>query len=204
MRHASLLLLLAFLSTMPSAHAAEWAAIQGTSDGDQFFYDKSKLFINDDEITYWKKVVFLTPRPFKDKLTASALYRERINCAEHTLKLVSYLLYAPSGEPAEYVATATGEATPIIPDSLGDVFEKSLCPLVWKHQEEKRLKDEAEKRKEEEEKLKAEQQTLQKLEEKRLKAEAESEKAPLPASPPPAAVQPPALSASPTQPTIKK
>lgn len=200
MKRAALLLLLALLSVMPSVNAAEWAAIPGASDGDQFFFDKSKLFISDNEITYWKKAVFIAPRLFKDKLTASALYRERINCAEHTLKLISYLLYAPSGEAAEYVATATGEATPIIPDSLGDIFEKNLCPLVVKHQEEKRLKEE----KEEAEKRKAELQDLQKSEETRLKAEAESEKAPLPASPPPAAVQPPALSAPPTQPTIKK
>lgn len=200
MRRAPFLLLLALLSAMPSGNAAEWAAIQNTAEGDQFFYDKSKLFISDNEITYWKKAVFLAPRTFKDKLTASGLYRERINCAEHTLKLISYLLYAPSGETAEYVATAAGEATPIIPDSLGDIFEKNLCPLLVKHQEEKRLKEEAEKKKEEAEKRKAEQQELQKAEEERLKAEAEREKAPLPAT----AVQPPALSAPPTQPTIKK
>lgn len=200
MKHIPLLLLLALLSTMPAANAAEWAAIEGSAESDQFFYDKSKLFISDNEITYWKKVVFLAPRLFKDKPTASALYRERINCAEHTLKQISYLLYAPSGEPAEYVAAATGEATPIIPDSLGDIFEKSLCPLVAKHQEEKRLKEEADKLKEESEKRKAEQQELQKAEEERLKAEAEREKAPLPAT----AAQPPALSAPPTQPTIKK
>lgn len=190
MRRPALVLLLALLSAMPVAHAAEWAAIPGATDGDQFFFDKSKLFISDNEITYWKKAVFIAPRLFKDKLTASALYRERINCAEHTLKLISYLLYAPSGEAAEYVATATGEATPIIPDSLGDIFEKNLCPLVVKHQEEKRLKEEADKLKEETEKRKIEQQELQKAEEERLKAEAESEKPPLAVKPRPAVVQP--------------
>lgn len=190
MRRAPFLLLLALLSAMPGVNAAEWAAIEGVADGDQFFYDKSKLFISDNEITYWKKAVFIAPRLFKDKLTASALYRERINCAEHTLKLISYLLYTPSGEAAEYVATATGEATPIIPDSLGDIFEKSLCPLVAKHQEEKRLKEEADKQKEETEKRQAEQQELQKAEEARLKAEAESEKPPLAVKSRPAAVLP--------------
>lgn len=202
-RRSPLLLLLVLLSAMPGANAAEWAAINGASEGDLFFYDKAKLFINDNEITYWKKVVFFTPRLFKDKLTASGLYRERINCTEHTLKLISYLLYSPSGEPAEYVSSAEGEATPIIPDSLGDVFEKNLCALVWKNQEEKRLKEEAEKRKDEAEKLKAEQQNRQKLEEERLKAEAESEKPPLPENSRPAAVQPTPLSAPLTWPTIQ-
>ncbi|MDO9064075.1 MAG: hypothetical protein Q7U25_02560, partial [Sulfuricella sp.] len=104
----------------------------------------SKLFLNDDEITYWKKVVFITPQPFKDKLIASGLYRERIHCDEHTLKLISYLLYTPTGELFEYAPTKEGDPAPIIPDSLGDVFEKVLCPLVRQKQEEARLKVEAE------------------------------------------------------------
>lgn len=139
------LLLLACLATAPSgANAADWIKIGSPGVGNQFFYDKTKLFIHGDEITYWKKVVFSAPQPFKDKLAASGLYRERIHCAEHTLKLISYLLYAPSGEPVEYVSSAEGEATPIIPDSLGDVFEKALCPLVRQKQKEDRLKAEAE------------------------------------------------------------
>ena len=182
MKRALLLLLACLAVTASGASAAEWVRIYSPAEGNQFFYDKAKLFIHDSEITYWKKVVFLSPQPFKDKLAASGLYRERINCAEHTLKLISYLLYAPSGEPVEYVSSAEGEAAPIIPDSLGDVFEKNLCPLVWKQQEERRLKAEAEKLKAETERLKAEQQARQKQEEERLKAEAESEKPPSPES----------------------
>lgn len=143
MRRASLLLL-ASLAASPGANAAEWVKIRSPAEGHQFFYDKAKLFIQGNEITYWKKVVFNPPQPFKEKIAASGLYRERIHCAEHTLKLISYLLYGPSGEIVEYVSSAEGEAAPIIPDSLGDVFEKSLCPLVWRKQEEDRLKAEAE------------------------------------------------------------
>lgn len=149
-------LLLACLLAPSGASAAEWARIYSPAEGNQFFYDKAKLFIHDNEITYWKKVVFLTPQPFKDKLAASGLYRERINCAEHTLKLISYLLYAPSGEPVEYVSSAEGEAAPIIPDSLGDVFEKSLCPLVRQKHEEDRQKAEAKAKTEAAEKAAAE------------------------------------------------
>jgi hypothetical protein len=55
---------------------------------------------------------------------------------------VSYLYYAPGGETVEYVAKDESEPAPIIPDSVGDVFERKLCPLVWQKQEESRIKAE--------------------------------------------------------------
>ncbi|MDD5328721.1 MAG: hypothetical protein PHX38_01865 [Sulfuricella sp.] len=139
----AILSLLACLAAMP-AGAADWVKIHTAADQSQYFYDRSKLFIHDNEITYWKKVVFKVPQFFNDRLIASGLYRERINCAEHTLKLVSYLLYTPAGEVIEYAPSKEGEAAPIIPDSLGDVFEKSVCPLVRQAQEENRIKAQAE------------------------------------------------------------
>ncbi|MDP2155678.1 MAG: hypothetical protein Q8J61_06720 [Sulfuricella sp.] len=174
-------LLLMCLATAPSVTiAAEWVKIHTAADQSLYFYDRSKLFLNDDEITYWKKVVFITPQPFKDKLIASALYRERIHCAEHTLKLISYLLYTPTGELFEYAPTKEGDPAPIIPDSLGDVFEKALCPLVRQKQEEDRQKSEAKAKAEAAEKIAAEEKA-------RLKAEAETAAAatPQPAAPPP-------------------
>lgn len=167
MKRAVLLLLIGLAAAPSVTIAAEWVKIHTAADQSLYFYDRSKLFLNDDEITYWKKVVFITPQPFKDKLIASALYRERIHCAEHTLKLISYLLYTPAGELFEYAPTKEGDPAPIIPDSLGDVFEKALCPLVSKQQDEGRQKAK---------------QARQKQEEDRLKAEAESEKPPLPES----------------------
>lgn len=169
-------LLLMCLAAVPSVTiAAEWVRIHTAADQSLYYYDRSKLFLNDDEITYWKKVAFVTPQPFKDKLIASGLYRERIHCAEHTLKLISYLLYTPAGELFEYAPTKEGEAAPIIPDSLGDVFEKALCPLVRQKKEEDRQRAE--------EKAKAEAAEKGEAEEKaRLKTEAESAKPPLPES----------------------
>jgi hypothetical protein len=175
------LLLLTGLATAPAATiAAEWVKIHTAADQSLYFYDRSKLFLNDNEITYWKKVAFITPQPFKDKLIASGLYRERIHCAEHTLKLISYLLYTPAGELFEYAPTKEGDPAPIIPDSLGDVFEKNLCPLVSQKREEDREKSEANAKEEIMEKAVAEENA-------RLKAEAETAKPPLPqGSPAPA------------------
>lgn len=137
MKHFWLILL---LSQVLTASAAEWVRVRTAGEGDQYYYDRTKLFINGEEITYWKKALFKAPQPAKGQLASSGLYRERIHCAEHTLKLISYLLYAADGSTIEYVANHEGEAAPIIPDTLGDVFEKVACDLV-------RLKLEAERKK---------------------------------------------------------
>jgi hypothetical protein len=138
-----LILLLTF--SLPVS-AAEWVRVQTSGEADQYYYDRSKLFINGDEITYWKKGVFKAAQPVKNQFAASGLYRERIHCAEHTLKLISYLLYAADGSTIEYVAANEGDAAPIIPDTLGDIFERTTCELVrLKHLEQRRKLEETQK-----------------------------------------------------------
>ena len=136
----ALTFLLALIAT--PAFAADWASLGKTGAVDQYFYDRSKLTIKDDQITYWKKVVFAEPQSINGKEVASGLLRERIDCAEHTAKLISYLYYATTGETVEYIAKDESEAAPIIPDTVGDAFEQKLCPMVWRKQEEARIKAE--------------------------------------------------------------
>lgn len=124
-----------------SVLAAEWVALPD-SGTDQYFYDNSKLVIKDDEITYWKKVVFKAPQIVKGREAASGILRERIHCGEHSAKLLSYLYYSAGGETIDYVAQDESPATPIIPDTVGDAFDRVLCPLVWRKQEEARIKAE--------------------------------------------------------------
>ncbi|OIQ82932.1 hypothetical protein GALL_352860 [mine drainage metagenome] len=124
------------------AAAADWVALPGAGSADQYFYDRSKLTIKEDEITFWKKVVFKTPQDRHGQTAASGLLRERLNCADHTAKLVSYLYYSAAGETIEYVAQDDSDSAPIIPDTVGDAFERVLCPMVWHKQEEARIKAE--------------------------------------------------------------
>lgn len=128
-------LLLLILALLPvAAGAADWVPVSTVAGGDRYYYDRSKLYLNSDEITYWKKVQFLSPHPVNNQLATSGLLRERINCAQHTLKLISYLFYDAQGRTVEYVADVPGDASPIIPDTLGDVFEKTMCRLVREKQ----------------------------------------------------------------------
>lgn len=125
-----------------NAMAAEWKPVIAPNGTDQYFYDNSKLLIKDDEITYWKKVVFRVPQAFKGREASSGVLREQLDCAEHTAKRLSYLYYSGTGEIIDYVPNEDTEAAPIIPDSVGDTFEHVLCPMVWRKQEEDRIKAE--------------------------------------------------------------
>jgi len=133
--------LFAMLLASQSAMASEWVALPDTG-ADQYFYDNSKLVIKEDDITYWKKVVFKTPQTVKGREVASGILRERINCAEHTAKQMSYLYYSASGETIDFMSQEDAPATPVIPDTIGDAYDRVLCPKVWRKQEESRIKAE--------------------------------------------------------------
>jgi len=138
----TLITMLGILANAQPALAAEWIALPNTGLGDQYFYDNSKLTIKDEEITYWKKVVFKSPQNINGKEAVSGMLRERMHCSDHTAMLISYLYYSASGDTVQYVAKNEVEAISIIPDTVGDAFEHLLCPLVWQKQEESRIKEE--------------------------------------------------------------
>lgn len=123
------LLFLVLLGHFTLVNAAEWTLVYAGPEGNQYFYDASKLAISSNEITYWKKVLFKTPQTYKSMQAVSALYRERIHCSEHTVKALSHIVHGAAGAVIEQVASE-GEATPIIPESIGDLFEAALCPQV--------------------------------------------------------------------------
>jgi hypothetical protein len=130
------LVLLSLLLAATVSFAADWSKMRGVPGNDQHFFDRSKLVVSGSEITYWRKIVFQSPQSVPSGLAASGLLRERIHCSEHTLKLISYLYYAMDGSVVEYVDNLEKEASPIIPDTLGDLLEKNMCPLVWQKQKE--------------------------------------------------------------------
>jgi len=132
-----------------SAAAADWVVVHTAPEGDQYFYDASKLAISGNEITYWKKVTFKTPYSYKGQQVASALYRERIHCSEHTLKPLTHIVHAVSGAVIEHLAAIEAEAAAIIPETIGDVFEQSLCTLVKVKREEEMHKAPVDKEKSE-------------------------------------------------------
>lgn len=133
--------LFALLLASQSVMASEWIALPDTGT-DQYFYDNSKLVIKDDEITYWKKVVFKAPQTVKGREVASGILRERINCAEHTAQQMSYLYYSTAGETIDFLSQEDAPASPVIPDTIGDTYDRVLCPKVWRKQEEVRIKAE--------------------------------------------------------------
>ena len=111
------------------ALAAYWVPVTAP-DQNQHAYDRTKLFVDGDSITYWRRVVFRTPQPTKAGEARMALYRERIDCRSHTQRTLGYLLYAQDGSVIENVYTPKSAAEPIIPGTIGDRYEALMCVFV--------------------------------------------------------------------------
>jgi hypothetical protein len=109
--------------------AADWVGVD-TPDVHQHYYDRSKVYVDGDQVTYWRRVVFRAPQPAKAGTARSAMYRERIDCRTHTHRTLGYLLYASDGAGIENTYTPDAAAEPIIPDTIGDHFEKLMCRLA--------------------------------------------------------------------------
>ena len=78
------------------AQAADWVRV-GTPDQHQHFYDRSKLVIDGEQITYWRTSSVPHAAAGQAGMARMAMYRERIDCAKHTYRTLGYLLYAQDG-----------------------------------------------------------------------------------------------------------
>lgn len=118
-----------FVGGIGPALAADWARVPAAGV-DQHYYDRSKVTVAGDEITYWRKVVFGKPVRLKTGVAKSALYRERMHCRDHTLRALSWQLYAEEGVVIESSTVAEGEAGSIVPETVGDRFQAVMCPYA--------------------------------------------------------------------------
>ncbi len=119
-----------------SAWGAEWVAVNThirSLDADQYFYDKSKLILraNTREIIYWKRVQFKKPVYVRPRFATVALMREKLNCQEHTIKLLSSTYYDTVGNTITGITqNGDGAGDAVVPDSVGDAYEQALCRLL--------------------------------------------------------------------------
>jgi hypothetical protein len=112
-----------------AALAAEWVKVPAP-DLNQHWYDRSKLAVENENITYWRRVDFRVPQRSKAGMATSGMYRERIDCRAHTYRTLGYLLYAKNGSVIENVHAPDAEPEPIIPETVGDRFEHVMCALA--------------------------------------------------------------------------
>jgi surface-adhesin protein E len=110
-------------------YGAEWVRVS-TIDINQHWYDRSKVYVDGDLVTYWRRVAFHVPQRTKSGLAASAMYRERVDCRTNMHTTLGYLLYAKDESVLENVRTPDAPAEPIIPGTVGDQFEKLMCSLA--------------------------------------------------------------------------
>lgn len=110
--------------------AADWLAMRTTADTHLHSLDKSRLLIDGEEITYWRRVVFTQPQLSRHGQAGSALFYERLDCARHTLQMKNWLLYDQAGKLIDQAAEPDREPSPIVPDSLADSLEQTLCRMI--------------------------------------------------------------------------
>ena len=68
-----------------------WARVKAPGP-DELWYDRDKLVFSGGDITYWRRVDFALPQQFRTFQVASALFREQINCDDHTIRVASMAL----------------------------------------------------------------------------------------------------------------
>jgi hypothetical protein len=89
--------------TLPlTALAADWVKVP-VPDVNQHGYDRSKVLVEGDGVTYWRRVEFRAPQRAKAGVAGSAMYRERIDCRTHSHRTLGYLLYAQDGTVIEWL-----------------------------------------------------------------------------------------------------
>jgi len=108
-RAAAALLMLSGIATV---HAAEWVRVS-TIDVNQHWYDRGKIYVDGDLVTYWRRVTFRAPQRSKAGMVSSAMYRERVNCRTHQTTTLGYLLYTADQAVLENVHTADAAAEPV-------------------------------------------------------------------------------------------
>jgi len=136
--------IVAALAASTPLQAADWTRV-AAKDQHEHYYDRGKLAIDGEQITYWRRVVFRPVQPTRNGIAASAMYRERIDCALHTHRTLGYLLYAQDGGVLDNVYTPEAPAEPIVPETVGDRFENAMCTLVARERSRNVAKREAQK-----------------------------------------------------------
>lgn len=82
------------------------------------------------DITFWRRVNFAVPQQFRAFRVSTALYREQINCDEHTMRVHAHMFQSVDGFVVDHVNYSATEALPIVPDTFGDALWRALCPIV--------------------------------------------------------------------------
>lgn len=126
---APLFVLAALAGAGETAAAADWTRVPAAGL-DAHFYDRTKVGIRGDEVTYWRKVVFSRPARVRSGSARSAIYQEWIHCRDHTLRTLAWQLYGDDGAMLESAATPESEAAAIAPETIGDRFQAAMCEIV--------------------------------------------------------------------------
>jgi hypothetical protein len=122
--------MLVLLFSVQCAHAEDWVEINPTSDGDAQAFDRDKIYIEGDGISYWRKVEFRMALSVRSELAQSGLYREHIDCGDQRMRTLGYLYYAAGGAIIENVYSPDAPPVEILEGSPAGQLADVLCSMV--------------------------------------------------------------------------
>jgi len=113
----------------PPHGGGAWVRIPAAGP-DELAYDEDKVVVAGAEVSYWRRVVFAQPQAFRGLPVRTALFREQVHCDDHTLRVLAHALLGADGTLIDQAIFAAPEASPVIPDTVGDALWRAMCPRV--------------------------------------------------------------------------
>lgn len=105
-----------------------WVILRGPDKDVQHAYDRDRLRIEGQNITFWRRIRFKKPQSSEFGEVGRGIYQERIDCQNQTLQTLFVGLYDAQRRPIleRSMAEATQSAI-ILPESIGELFQTILC-----------------------------------------------------------------------------
>jgi hypothetical protein len=118
---------LALLGFVGFAHATDWM-LYAKTDNVSVFVAADRITREDKYAETWQKWVFNKPQSYNGKAYNYSIEQVSVYCdaAGYSTRVHAVTTYKTKGQPVAS-ATAAGEWTTVIPDSIGEAVAMAIC-----------------------------------------------------------------------------
>jgi len=108
--------------------ATTWVMLRGPDKEVQHAYDRDRLRIDGQNVTFWRRIKFRKPQSSEFGEVSRAIYQERIDCQNQMLQTLFVGLYDERRHPLlERGMSEVNQSTVILPESIGELFQTAVC-----------------------------------------------------------------------------
>lgn len=109
-----------------AANAAEWAPFFSFANGDVAYLDKTTIQVSGNKRIAWSKVEKAEPISYQGGVLKHWVAQTEVDCKARTLRTILEIGYQPDGSSL-YQFPEQEKATPVVPDSMGEMRLQVLC-----------------------------------------------------------------------------